>query len=260
MSLQFDVSTTDKVNVGSLGDYDPDGHTFFLWYYLSGLSNVRFLAAKAQAASPFDQATYGHIRANGQLRFDYRGTTNLDYRTATGFLTTGSWQFIAIAFDLTGSAGSRCLMWHGDLTTKAIAYTSWATATDGSGYSTAFHDEPLILGNRDTVEAEAPAGSIAYAAVFPSILTLAEVQALQYRPGLWCIKNPLGFWDLGLNGTTNVPDLSGNGYTGTTTGVALDTHVPLRQPWFMGGEFIPSAIVAGDTAGLRTLSLMGVGI
>ena len=78
------------------------------------------------------------------------------------------------------------------------------------------------------------------------ILTAGEIHAQQFHPhrtsGCLCI------WLPGYNGTTNVPDWSGNANTGTITGATVSDQVPI--PFRRRGPLYVPYTVAAAPSGL----------
>ncbi len=154
-----------------------------------------------------------------------QASSNLSY-LSTDTVAIGDKVFIAITYD--DSASPRCHIYIGDVATPAaeVAYT---TNTDGSGAISAPSAGTFFLLGRD-INGRGFGGYASYLWWFSEALTQGQLQALQM--GLAIPVQPELFYIPGFYGTSSVPDLSGNGLTGTVTGTAsVQDHIAVRPPF-----------------------------
>jgi hypothetical protein len=117
----------------------------------------------------------------------------------------------------------------------------------------------LEIGNLTTAGSFSYRGSLAWVGIWNTELTLAQIQALQFRRRV--TSGCVGFWELGYNGTGTVPDWSGNANAGTNTSGTVTDHVPLPYRRGRGLWLPPAAVAAGTTLspGLVAALLAGQG-
>lgn len=164
-----------------------------------------------------------------------RGTSDVQVNVNAGnFAAYGinKWLFQAMVFDCNGS-NSDCKMLMGDLTTPAAEPSAYNTQSVGSGTpSTSYGGVSLCIGNNQAATTRETQGTWAWFGISNLALTIQQIRMVQW--------NPRGFpgmvfsMHLGFNGTSSQADLSGNGGTGTVTGSAVGSHVPLNT--FFGGN------------------------
>jgi hypothetical protein len=224
MALTFGGATTDVVSVT---DTDLDSHTaytYLTWTYPTTQTGDRRLWRKnSNVGGQANQAVWNALDTN-ELRFvTFRATTNdLSISTGQNF-ALNTWH----CFAFTHSAGSGNRIYYGTLGTN-MAEVSYGTQTVGTGALVSDAGGALGIGNL-VGGSTAWQGRISDFAYLNVELTLAEIQLWQFNP-----HNMAGtklFHKLGSNGTTNVPDWSGNGCTGTVSGCSVSDDPPLR-PWF----------------------------
>jgi hypothetical protein len=165
----------------------------------------------------------------GDVRFvrDH-ATTDTDYITNnTPLSALNAWRCLAVTFDTGAGAGEFVNIYHGSFA-ALLAECTYGTATDGTGALTADGGTGTAyrLGNNngDTTSFQ---GRIGPAALFNRVLSLGELQSWQYRPRV--MAGCVAFHVCGINGTTNVPDWSGNGNLLATTSLTLGNLIPLRR-------------------------------
>jgi concanavalin A-like lectin/glucanase superfamily protein len=149
-----------------------------------------------------------------------------------------TWMFVVGQIDTSTAANCRLLI--GNLTNLAAEPSAYTTQTNGSGTTPSDVGDSVFIGN-NVSGARASNAAIAYVAYYNRILSIAEIQAQQFRPRP--ITGCVGFWVPGFNASVVVGDWSGNGNTGTVTNATLADHVPLpfrrARP-----QYIPYAVTA----------------
>lgn len=213
MALTY--AATNLVNCGSAASLDDlTTGTRILWVYPTTV-NGRLMEKASN--SRFDANTGGNL----ELLIG-RATTSMNYISVGSTVATNTWQCVACTYDIGGNVGH---IYIGTLT-SAMAEVSYATAKTGSGAIISDAASSLIIGNRAS-GAFTHQGAIADVAIFNRVLTIGELRDWQFNPRK--MTGCVGFWRLGSNGTTNVPDLSGNFNTGSITGTTVSAHVPMRS-------------------------------
>ena len=101
----------------------------------------------------------------------------------------------------------------------------------------------LYVGNSDISNLRWLRGRIARASMYGRVLSDTERRVL-FEGGI-IGGATLDHW-FGYNGTTDVPDYSGNGWTGTITSLTVDAGPPIANPWakVLGEEDGPYAVAA----------------
>lgn len=250
MSLAFGAAASDRVDCGSgstLDDLDP--FTILLWVYPTTLTNNRVIFIKGQSGNNSRKSlTIPVVTSNVSFTVD-RATTDTSFITSGGIWVVNTWYLLAATFDSAASPVAH--IYRGTLTAGATE-PSYGTSTDGSGAVQSDAAENLRLGN-SAANTVAFQGRIGYAAYIAGALTLAQIIDWQFRPRV--IAGTRGFWIPGYNGTANVPDLSGNGNTGTITGATVADHVPLPAPFGRSDGWAPYVVASASR--VRRLSLAG---
>lgn len=165
----------------------------------------------------------------------YRATQYLLAQAPAGnFAAYGllKWLFIAATFNSAGGDTDQKLL-VGDLSTPAAEPSSYTTQRAGSGAASTGGTLSTLVGARFKASRFWP-GAIAWGAVWDTALTVAEIQAQQWRSGYPVVQpgNCKLLCHYGANGVSAQPDWSGNGISGTVSGATLTYHVPLG-PWFV---------------------------
>ena len=221
MSLTFGAATSDRVNHGT-GFANLAAFTAWCWVYPTTITNGRrFLGNIGGGAfAGWDLSFTG---AGGALLWEInRATTPSSTKTSTA-LTTNSWWFLAATIDM--AAGTVGRVFVGSLS-AAVAEAGYSSNTNGSGAQKDDSANALIVGNIPGATS-AIQGHIACAGVVNRVLTLGEMEQLQYRPRK--LPGTLLLCNYGWNGTGTQRDLSGNGNDGTVTGATVGPfHVPVN--------------------------------
>ncbi len=206
------LSTMAWINLTSLG---------------AGAIISKFLGASALGWEFIQSAS------TGELQLDWEAsTTDLSYITSsTPLASAGVWYYVAIVSDPFTVDGTHIYV--GDLTTLATEET-YGTSIDAVGSLNGDAAVNLFLGNRDAGGGNLDLlGHIHSIILYESILTLAQVQAHQYRmlPGVAGATAVRGCWYPGAHGATTVPDISGSGQTGTITNATVSAPAPVPLPF-----------------------------
>lgn len=246
MSLVF-AADGDLIAITS-GSFRSVGATGTIigWFYLTDAAARQYLFG--HNAGPEVQCDWRADAANDIFNFyRQRGTTYLQASAhAANFAAyaLNKWLCIAFTWDTAGTPHA----YMGSLTQELAAPSAYSTQTAGSGtLNTTAVDFRLGNGQVTTREMKGRLGAFA---VFDTQLTLAQCQAWQFRPGN--ILGCLGLYFPGSNGTTSVPDLSGNGAGGTVGGApTVGDFLPLG----LGGDARDDHPTASSAAGAYSLAL-----
>lgn len=198
--------------------------TWVVWLFPTTRTTNRVILQKG------DQHFIRLSGTTGNVRFFRDRTTDTDYITnSTPLASLSTWYCLAITFD--SAATPTVHIYIGSLTATMVECT-YGTAIDGSGALASDGLGSLVWGNNNasTIVFQ---GSIAIPMMFNRVLTLRELQSLQYQPRV--ISGCQIYQQLGYNGTSTQTDYSGNVRSGTVTGATVGSHVPLRSPWAVIG-------------------------
>jgi len=224
MALDIGVAGgPNRVNFGSGATLDNvNTVTVLMWVFPDG-SNADGLWDKSEAAyANWRQFSFDQVIANSIIIQFSRATTTALSTSATNAYTTGAWNFLGFSWD-GGSTAPK--IYRGALTIPVAEVSYSGTPTAGSGAIGNDSANSLIIGNLvDLVQGLD--GKIATIHMFSRVLSITEMQTVQFRPSLRP-ANCVLYSHLGLVGTGTQPDWSGNGNTGTVTGATVSAHVPL---------------------------------
>lgn len=156
-----------------------------------------------------------------------RGTTDIEVRADSGNFAafgTGKWIFVAFVWD-SGGAASGQKLFVGDETTAPAQPSAYTLQAVGSGASDTTAGT-VYIGNASYDTTLWVDGRMGGFALYSRALSDADIAAA------WAASSPTGancqiYYRLGSNGTTNVPDESGNGNTGTITGLSSADSLPV---------------------------------
>jgi len=166
----------------------------------------------------------GSVPNTFSFSFEYNG--NADYANGvSNSVTLNTWQYLCGTW--TGP-GNYPKLYNGDLTTL-VSLTS-LSSSDNALNPVDYDDSArtMRLGSPQDGVNRWYAGNIAALAVFEKVLSLAELQMVQFK-----FSNALAVSDLkllifpGYHSTAGVPDLSGNLVNGTISGATVDDFIPL---------------------------------
>lgn len=222
MSLSF--TSTNRVDGGNAAVFDDAAAgTILAWINMTSFSGTQRIWHKTQtgtAAFFFNQATT-EIRM-----FKSRATTALDV-TALNSNCAGvgsaKWIFVACTWDTTLTNADQKIF-TGDRNTLAAEPSAYATQGVGSGAITTDAAGNPFWGNSGA-GTQPMGGLISVGQYVSRQLTLGEIRQWQWRPR-W-VTSTEQLYVMGWNGTTNVPDLSGNARTGTITGATVAADSPV---------------------------------
>lgn len=257
MSLVFTDGSTNVVNCQSGTSLDDiTAGTALAWVYPTTLTNDHVIMTKIGATyQGTNYLTISGGAANLRMSVD-RATTDLIVSSSNSFLTTGKWWFVGSQWDLNGANGDQ-LLYYGDLSTPAVAISSYVLQQVGSGARVSDAANSLGIGNKVAAEAfTCWAGRIAVVGLFNRRLTLTEIRTWQIRP--YHASGGVLFIHLGWNGTGTQFDWSGNGNNGAVTGATVADHVPLGPAFGSaeGIEFPAFAPVAGLSPSQTVMELI----
>jgi hypothetical protein len=210
--------------------------TFGGWFKYSGSVNASggmFMVFKGSMWNAVTQGRLlelnGFTGAAGHITiFAGYSTTSHAYVAAQTF-TSGQWIFIAATTNLSGTAGSRSLIYTG--TTPAnltpLAITS---ATDGVGTLDDDSSGNLCIGGRNIDQARTMLGDLDGLFVANSVLTLSQLKAAMTGATPSGVAD--GFWFLPASATSLsvLPDWGGNNNQATVFGTATPASPVVPTP------------------------------
>lgn len=237
MSLNFSAQT-DQIDVGqgaSLADVVPC--TIMGWVYQTGSSADARLFQKGVAAVSPNTFMYLSLGASSSFTAIQRSratTSCLAQGVNSNFTYYGlsKWLFLSGTLDL--NTTGNCTIRIGDLTHLAAEPSPYDIQRTGSGSIASDALEDAILGNKINNNA-AVIGKLAWVAVWNRVLTAGEQWDQQFHPHV--TSGCVGFWHLGYNGISTVPDWSGNKNNGTISlaSASVQSHVPVA-PFALGKQ------------------------
>ncbi len=231
MALTFGGAISDRVVVAPVAAINTLATlTCWGWFKPTTLTTGRVLVGKSLTAGASAAGWFLVLDGTtGDLRFRVDRATDTDYRTNSApIATTGKWYFIAATYAAAGAAGQRVNIYVGDESTMAVEAT-YGTATDGNSTQANDSAQSLIFANAAS-NAIAFQGLIGPGGLDDVVRTLAEVQALQFRPRALDSHCQV-LLRLGDAGTGTQRDMSGHGNDGTVTGATVATDNPAIGPW-----------------------------
>src|SRR3990167_1013193 len=240
MALTFGANTSDRVLVTAGTSIDNQtAFSILSWIYPTTLTRNRRAWSRAAPSAGWEVTEKQGAIPNADA-FEFivaRATTSAEAEGAAGTLTVNAWQCFLLTYDETNC----CQIYRGTLTAM-LAEISYGTLTTGSG-ATAEQTADLAIGNINGVSpTTAFQGRMAHFQLIARRLTLAEGQALQFRPRV--VADTKVFLSLGYAGTDTQPDWSGTGNSGTVTGATVGAHVPI--PFRRSGPlYVPYTVAAG---------------
>jgi hypothetical protein len=143
-------------------------------------------------------------------------------------VTTGKWMFLAWTFKTANAGGvtGDQNLYFGDLAAAAASPSGYTLRNAGAGAEADNSAKDLYAGNNPDATTECLEGRLGVTALFNRVLTLAEVQAWQWKPRVE--SGCLLYSHYGWNGVGTQVDWSGNANNGTVGGSpAVADHVPL---------------------------------
>lgn len=223
MALVFGAATSDRVRT-SANIANAAAFTAMGWFFPTTLTAGRRYWAWRNAADTNVTDALVDFGATDEITFEVpiEPTGNANALSNNANIATNVWRFLAFTYD--DSDGPR--IFTGALAT-AVAEVTYGTRTTGTKQTV---DGPLTVGNSNVASpASAYRGRIGPWALYNRRFTLGELRRQQFR---FHREIDAAMWmRLGWNGTTNVPDWSGNGNTGTITGATVGADPPLCAPF-----------------------------
>ena len=255
MSLHVDSSAASQyIDCGSAAAIDDwTACSIVAWCRatsLATLDDIRRIGAKTSTiplGKELQHAYHSSGIAQDCLRFRVnRATAVANAESVANTVVANEWMFAAGVYD----EASGPQIYKGTLTALVaeVAYSSGPTV--GSGATSSDADGPLRWGQRPIAGANAASGfrgDISFGLYVNRRLTLAELQALQYRLLFYRFTEAKAAYQFGLHaGIGSQPDISGNGNTGTIVGsVTLADHVPLGPPFGFWNDVAYRVAVVG---------------
>ncbi len=228
MAFTFEDESTDRVDFGSATNLDNlVDATYLLWIKPLNVT-AEFNGILTKFNNSFLQGISLHTDiplGSGVIGLDVNDTTfgRIQIRSNAVF-TAGTWQLLAITVDHDVEGNND--IFRGTLTSSASSVFDLGTSV--YVLPVAYDDSAnnyKLGGVIQTDTSVSYGGDYASVAIFNRVLSLGEIIGWQWRPQV--LSGCVGFYQLGWSGISSVPDLSGNGNTGSVSGVTLADHVAL---------------------------------
>lgn len=231
MSLNFTDASSDNISIAAAASHNSlTTWTAWCWVYpTSATTNNRFWQ-KQNNAGGARWAVRRNGTTAGRVEVDIFRSTTFSHQETDDF-TLNAWQFMVATYDEAAGQGAR--LYRGTLTSSVIECTYVGTAANGSG-NTGTVDGAFTLGNRSAND-RGLGGRMAHFGFVNRVLTLAELQALQFKPRV--VSGTAIYIPVGYRGTSTQVDWSGNGNSGTVTGTTVAANPPLA-PTFGQDSYI----------------------
>lgn len=234
-ALNFTNNTSDRVDIGSGTTIDDlTTFTILVWCFPTANSAApRKLWQKGTIAGGGGYRLLQVLNTSGAIEGELdRATGDIQIDTNNSSLTTGAWQFYAFVADINGVNTAQHI--YGGSQTAVLSEFGYAVRSAGSGAAVTDNTQNGIIGN-NSGNASAFQGYIAYAAVYNIALTSAQIENQRHHPHRTMNDGCVEMTWLGLSGTGNQLDLSGNGNDGTVTGATqIDGPPNVLLPWVTG--------------------------
>lgn len=267
MALHVDSSVANQyIDCGSAAAIDDwTSFTLLSWCRATTLAadgDLRRIGIKSSTTGNAKDLHHAWLSALGIpqdcLRWRInRATTAANAESVANTVVQNEWMFVVGTYS--EADGPR--IYKGTLTALATE-VSYNVRTVGIGGTNSDADGSLRWGQRVVTPLSATTGlvgDIATGLYINRILSLAEIQSLQFRfLDYMRFTEAKAAYIFGYNGTGTQPDLSGNGNAGTVTGATVADHVPLG-PFFGWDAPRRYAVVAGPTIIEADLNAVGVG-
>jgi hypothetical protein len=225
MALSGDGSSGIEVSHGSDASFTHSGIlTLCAWVLPPVTIDNGYFISNWHTTNSLD-AGFLYIYAAGDVAAGIeRATSPCRARTATGFMTSNEWQFIAARLNTSGADGDQEI-YRGTLTTEATEAGSYTQQQVGLGTVQTSGDDLTTFNRNDNIaDWSRLNGTIAMVAIYPSYLNTGQIIEQQWK--LLPVTTSQLFCNY-LNGTSLQPDWSGNKNNGTPTGLSEAAHVPV---------------------------------
>lgn len=257
MALTFGAATSDRVSA-SLAAAATDLQALTMWaivYPTTIAANRHLIDTNATDTGTATGFRSFSVRSTGQL--NYEGDMDLvdvaarSSNDASNTLAVNKWWFVAATI----SSAFVPKLYLADLSIlNPVAECTYATQTTGLTATVTDSGGFIKVGNRIN-NTGAFQGRIAVAGYENAELSLGQLKQLAYWPRR--LASNVYYAHCGYNGTTNVPDWSGNGQTGTITGATVSAHVPLG-PFFGLDRYLTGSAVVGRTTKNTRANPLGI--
>lgn len=227
--LTYTNNSSDRIDTPAGATVDTlSTFTYLIWFFNTGVGNQRFFTKGTTNQKLWRNETNGtdHVFVCSRTS----GTTSDNFRTNDGLIVTNAWAFLGVTRD--PNAGTILHGYRGSLTSQVIENTSYQSNVNGSLVDDTDAGGGFKIGNLFANNG-AFSGNIAWVGVWNRVLTLPEMQALQYNPQV--TSGNVLFIYPGYNGLGTQIDFSGNANHGTVTGTTMaNTEIPISiPPWHL---------------------------
>jgi hypothetical protein len=202
-----------------------------MWIYPTSLTgSQRFLTKGTNATGGFHLFAFDNVNKSDVNWSVRRATTNCNYVTNSAPIPfANEWYFLVVTF--ASAATPTTHIYCGTLIKPATECT-YGTTTDGSGsVNVQGSGQPLFWLNGGSPQVGSFKGSVQIVGAYNSVLSLGDVLRLQQKTLVRTIPLCVDFHNFGTCGVSLVPDLTGNGNSGTITGAVPDNNILPRIIW-----------------------------
>lgn len=238
------------LNANANGDYYETGAgftmptsagTYATWFYPTSITARQVLSIHTGTDSGLNwRADLAGKAFNGYRGGATYATAGADATAFAAYLGANNWHFLAFTW-----SGSASKLYMGNRATPPAEPSSYSGGTTIIATPTTTTSALRMMNDKPTTTRWLN-GRMAMYAVYPR--ALAQFELYQLWKGVQ-LPAATGFWLPGMNGTTNVPDYSGNGWTGTITSLDLADGPPVLMPWQQWHEEGADYMVAAAPAG-----------
>jgi hypothetical protein len=222
MAIQSGAAT-DRIE--SSLSFSTQALSWMAWFYLESIA--QYMAMWQYPWDGADRFKCFFESSNEMVWGDYADGDQFDVTSSASSIATGKWICAAGVADLTDTSGTAHI-YLGDLSTVLVEDS--ASQSDVTASRTLDPSGTFYVMNESASSSNYLDGHLAVFILWTEILTLNELKSYQFQPRADRASVEF-FWMPGLHGATTVVDLSGQGNSGTGTGLLVSEHVPLGPPF-----------------------------
>lgn len=245
MAVTYGATSTDNINFGSDASIDNlDAATLVAWINFNAVNTDQVLMTKTTDSETGTQVFLNGSGTSGSLIVT-RSRATTDQQAVATLMATG-WNFIAAKYDVAGAPQ----LFHGDLTTVVTEASSYTNQVNGSGAKvdeSAFdlYAGNYIWGSGPTNESLSLNGDLGMFLYINRALTLGEIREIQFGH-ISAISGCVILALPGFDGASSIVDYSGNGNTGTGTGLVVADQMGIGN-LFSDDQYKHEPVVGGIT-------------
>ena len=268
MSLTFGAgaSLDERFDCGTSVDFDTSATlTCFGWARNTegAAGQQRCLMTSGNQTADFGiyMEGFGAPAVNRRLIFGHRdySSGNAGFDSSTEVFNVDTWVFWAC---VDNGADVYPTGYRGTETTLATTLSKSYETKPAAGSTPSSNANTFYLGNNSAFN-QAWEGQLGPTGIIKDALTQAEIRAIQFNPLVAARaiggSNLAALWWPGIDGTSTLYDLSGNGNDGTATGTNFAGFTdPAGVNWLPGDPaFIPAVAGGGGPGGQPTMRRWG---